>query len=138
MARNHRNGRFTKATTLSELARACLATDHRDGALSAAEEAVTVARHQDGRVNECFALLTRAQTLRATGRTVDADDDLGAALALARQTGAASYEPLIHEELGRLRKHETVLREALRLYRHIGATGHARRLEAELPMEASR
>jgi hypothetical protein len=53
-------------------------------------------------------------------------------LAVARKTGAATYEPFIHEELGRLRTDENELREALRLYSAIGATGHARRLEVEL------
>jgi hypothetical protein len=49
-----------------------------------------------------------------------------------------TYEPFIREELGRLHDDEKELTEALRLYRQIGATGHARRLESERSMEATR
>jgi hypothetical protein len=56
--------------------------------------------------------------------------DLGAALTLVREVGALTYEPFIREELGRLRKDDTELLEAARLYKTIGATGHAHRLEA--------
>jgi hypothetical protein len=58
--------------------------------------------------------------------------DLAAALVLVKETGALTYEPFIREELGRLDADEAEQRKALRLYRQIGATGHARRLEAEL------
>jgi hypothetical protein len=71
--------------------------------------------------------------MRATGGARDAIlADLDAALALVPETGALTYEPFIREELGRLRSDENELREALQLYSAIGATGHARRLEAEL------
>ncbi len=43
-----------------------------------------------------------------------------------------TYEPFIREERGRLCGDQTELREALRLFTVIGATGHARRLGAEL------
>jgi hypothetical protein len=82
---------------------------------------------------ECLALLTRAQVGRATGAADKALlADLDAALALVKETGALTYEPFIHEELGRLQGDEGELREALRLYSAIGATGHARRLGSEL------
>jgi hypothetical protein len=48
------------------------------------------------------------------------------------ETGASTYEPFIREEFGRVADDHDELQEALRLYRQIGATGHARRLEAEL------
>jgi hypothetical protein len=84
-------------------------------------------------VVECLALLTRSQVRRATGGPGDAIlVDLHAALALVPETGALTYEPFIREELGRLHADERELREAVRLFTAIGATGHARRLESEL------
>jgi hypothetical protein len=60
-----------------------------------------------------------------------AHDDLEAALALVNETGALTYEALIHEELGRLHGDDHELQTALRLYRDTGAVAHARRLQAE-------
>ena len=57
---------------------------------------------------------------------------LAAALTLVAEVGSLTYEPFIREELGRLRGDESELREAVRLYAAIGATGHARRLSTEL------
>jgi hypothetical protein len=92
---------------------------------------VDVARRQGARVHECLALLTRAKVARS-GSAISAEvaADLGAALTLVREVGALTYEPFIREELGRLRKDDTELLEAARLYKTIGATGHAHRLEA--------
>jgi adenylate cyclase len=134
-AREHRSGRFEEASVLAHLARARLATRDAAGAVDAVEEAVAVARRQGARVVECLALLTRAQVKRATDGSCATDTilaDLDAALALVQETGALTYEPFIREELGRLRGDEGELREALRLYTVIGATGHARRLKGEL------
>jgi hypothetical protein len=84
-------------------------------------------------VYECLALLTRGHIRRTTGAADAAIlADLHAALDLVQETGALAYGPLIREELGRLHGDESQLRQALRLYEAIGATGHARRLEAEL------
>ena len=41
---------------------------------------------------------------------------------------ALAYEPFIREEAARLRGDQAELREALRLFTAIGASGHARRL----------
>jgi tetratricopeptide (TPR) repeat protein len=134
-AREHRSGLFEEAALLAYLARAQLAADNAAGAATAADEAVTVARRQGARVAECVALLTLAQVLRATEAPGAGEVALGhleAALHLARDTGAATYEPFIREEFGRLRGDENELREALHLYSAIGATGHARRLQAEI------
>lgn len=99
---------------------------------------MTVARQQQARVVECLALLTRAQMFRATGGDVnEISADLDAALALVPETGALSYEPFIREEFGRLTDDRAELREALRLYSAIGATGHARRLRTELDRSPS-
>ena len=131
--REHRTGLFEEAPVLAHLARARLAAGDPAGAVDAATDAVTVAVRQQANVVECLALLTRAQTLRATdGDVNDITADLHAALALVRETGALTYEPFIREELGRLHADPAELSEALRLYSAIGATGHARRLRNEL------
>jgi class 3 adenylate cyclase/tetratricopeptide (TPR) repeat protein len=134
-ARSRRTGLLFEAEILAYLAEAHLAVGDPPSATMAAEEAVAVARRQGARVIECQALLTRARVARATdgGRSQETVlADLNTGLALARETGALAHEPFIREELGRLHKDESVLAEALRLYTSIGATGHARRLEAEL------
>jgi tetratricopeptide (TPR) repeat protein len=107
------------------------AGDTADG-IALADEALTVACRQGARVVECLAHVTRAQACRASGKADAAAADLDAAIRLVQKTGALTYEPFIREEIGRLHRDEGQLREALRLYRQIGATGHARRLEAEL------
>jgi tetratricopeptide (TPR) repeat protein len=132
-ARAHRSGLFEEAAVLTHLAGARLAAHNPSGALVAAEEAVAVARRQGARVVECRARLTRATVLSATGpdRADAVAADLEAALSLALETGAATYEPFIREELGRLRGDENERRQARRLYTEIGAIGQARRLGAE-------
>ena len=130
--REHRTGLFEEGSVLSHLARARLAAGDPAGAVDAATDAVTVAARQQAKVVECLALLTRAQTLRATdGDVNDISADLDAALALVSETGTLTYEPFIREEFGRLRGDPTEMEEALRLYSAIGATGHARRLRTE-------
>jgi hypothetical protein len=132
----------TRALGLSEeskfliiLARARAALSDSDGAKAAIDEAVERARATGFRVGECRALLNRANIQRLKGFATSAGDpaeDLRHAFTLVNDTEAVVYEPFIREELGRLRDEESDLREALRLYRQIGATGHACRLEAEL------
>ena len=70
--------------------------------------------------------------MRAKQRALARDHrDLEAALILVRDVGALTYEPFIREELGRLRRDDTELHEAVRLYKAIGATERARRLQAD-------
>lgn len=134
-----RSGLQFEGELLAQLACARLAVGDLTGAERAAAEGVVVARKRGGEVVECHALLTRAQTLRAAGATDDVvRADLESALDLVRETGAQSYEPFIREELARLDHDEKEMEEALRLYRQIGATGHARRLEAELSSRTAR
>jgi adenylate cyclase len=96
------------------LARAHLALGDQRTARQHADYAVSVAQEQGARVLEGAALLARAQVRRAAGESADAiAADLDAALALAQETGALTYEPFIHEELGRLRDDPAELREAL-------------------------
>ncbi|MGH9042906.1 MAG: hypothetical protein ACRDZ3_22050, partial [Acidimicrobiia bacterium] len=134
-ARSRRSVLLFEAEILAWLAEARLRAGDPAGAATAAEEAVTVARRQGARVAECQALLTRARVARATesGNFEEAVfADLTSAHTLVRETGALTYEAFIREELGRLHMDESELAEALHLYRSIGATGHASRLDAEL------
>ncbi len=129
------------ADLLTHLALAELGRSRPEAALAAADEAVAVATAQGAQVFECAARLARARAVRAAeapGGRDRAEADLRAALALVRDTGATTYEPFIREELGRLRADEAELRDALRLFAAIGATGHARRLQAELSARSSR
>jgi tetratricopeptide (TPR) repeat protein len=133
VGRENRTGLHLEASLLAHLAQARLATGDADAAAAAAAEAVDVARRQGACVDECLALLTRAQVGRSSGANREAvGTDLDAALSLVGEVGALTYEPFIREELGRLHSDESELREALRLYTAIGATGHAARLAAEL------
>jgi adenylate cyclase len=138
VAREKRSGLFAEASVLAHLALARLAAGEKVAAGSAADEAVEVARRQGARVYECLALLARARVARSASGTTDAvSADLDAALTLVSEVGALTYEPFIREELGRLHADEGELREAVRLYTAIGATGHARRLELELAGSAA-
>jgi adenylate cyclase len=133
VAREKRSGLFAEASVLAHLAMAHLAAGDQAAAGSDADEAVEVARRQGAWVHECLALLARARVARLGSGTADVvRADLAAALILVREVGALTYEPFIREEIGRLHADESELRAAVRLYAEIGATGHARRLEAEL------
>jgi hypothetical protein len=133
VARENRSGLFAEASVLAHLALARLAAGDPAAAGIAADAAVATSRGQGARVHECLALLTCAQVAaQRSGAGDGVDADLTAALILARDTGALTYEPFIREQIGRLRGDGAELREALRLYTAIGATGHARRLAGEL------
>jgi len=136
-ARGTNVARFEEVRILVALAVAHLGKDDGQAALRTADEAVEVARRQGAGVVECLALCTRGRVRRTTGKPDEAAADLDAALALAAQTGALSYEPAIREELGRLRDDELELARALRLYRQLGAEHDAVRLERELAAGAT-
>jgi class 3 adenylate cyclase/tetratricopeptide (TPR) repeat protein len=90
--RQHEAGLFEEARLLTYLARALLGQGDHPGARRTANQAVDVARRQGAPVIESLALLTRARVQRATGAPpADSDADLGAALTLARRTGATAY-----------------------------------------------
>ena len=138
VGREKRTGLHLEASIVAHLAQARLTCGDPAAAAAAADEAVEIARRQGARVDECLALLTRAHVGRVAGGGADTVvADLNMALTLASEVGALTYEPFIHEELGRLRGDETELRQAVRLYEAIGATGHARRLATELEWGAS-
>jgi len=133
LARQRRSGLFREPSLLAHLALARLAHGDTTGAASAADDAVAVARRQGTRVLECLALLTRGQVARrSSGAAPAIEADLNAALHLVETTGARVYEPAIHEELGHLHSDQRRLEDAWSLYRAIGASGHTRRLGAEL------
>lgn len=132
MVRSHHTTLFEEPILLAHLAEARFGQGDADAAKHLADEAVAVARRQGARLTEIATLLTRSRVLRSTGRWSESTADVASGLALAAELGAATYEPMLREELGRLHHDEKELRQALRLYHQIGATGHARRLEAEL------
>jgi adenylate cyclase len=133
LSRERRSGLWLEASVLAYLALAQLAAGDQRAAIAAAGEAVEVSRRRSARVDECLALLTRAQVGRSSGGSAEVvGADLDAAMTLVAEVGALTYEPFLREEIGRLRGDEAELRAALHLYAAIGATGHARRLQAEL------
>jgi adenylate cyclase len=131
-ARTEQAGLAEEASLLAHLARAHLALGDTDAARTMADEAVEVARRQGARVMECFCLLTRAGISRARGAPDAARADVAAGLVLAAEVQAATYEAFLIEELARLEGGGGRLADVVARYRAIGATGHVRRLEAEL------
>jgi hypothetical protein len=131
LARQHRSGLLWEVSLLAWLALARL-MDGDPAAAAAADEAVAVAHGRGARVDECVALLVRGRVRAASGARDGAVADLDAALTLVGEVGALTYEPFIREEIGILRADRSELQEAVRLYTAIGASGHARRLAAEL------
>jgi class 3 adenylate cyclase/tetratricopeptide (TPR) repeat protein len=134
LAHEKRSGLFATGSVLSHLALAQLAVGDCAAAATTADVAVETSHGQGARVHECLALLTRAHVAaqRSAAHAGMAAADLAEALRLVWDTGALTYEPFIREEMGRLHGEGRELREALRLYTAIGATGHARRLAVEL------
>ena len=133
LGRSRHTGLIFEAEILAYLAYARVGECDHGGARSAAAEAVAVAERQGARVAECLARVAQAHVSQATGEdeaAVVSGCDGG--LTAVRETGAVTYEPFFREQLGRLQGDEKELWEALHLYRQIGATGHARRLAAEL------
>jgi tetratricopeptide (TPR) repeat protein len=120
--------------------------DHERARLTAAH-AIEVTRQREHPISACDAHLTMAQVLAAVdGRSAEAaiEATLQEAERLIAETGARSYEPVLHEERARLAALradaagcERQLREASRLYAERGATGHVERL-ARLLQEAGR
>jgi adenylate cyclase len=124
-ARERRTGLFLEAALLAHLARARRALGDGAGARVAAGEAIDVARRQGARLVEVYARLV-------AGGVNGSASELRAALALAVELGAAAYEPFCLEELARLDKDDAGLAGAAARFDAVGATGHARRLRAEL------
>jgi hypothetical protein len=123
----------------AELSTSCLAAGDVATARELAERGAAVGQKIGARLYEARAQLAVA----AAALTEDGTDAARTALErcehLLRKTSAKSWLPFLHEgraELARVeadgssREHE--LREALRLYTEMGATGHAERVAREL------
>ena len=140
--RELRTGLEQQPGALTTLAQAHLGRGDVARARSLAEEAVALARQMETLLQELRAQLALARVLcRADG--VVASDAIEAALArafaIASETGARRYEPLVHlerAELARLRRDEDARRrelvEARRLFAEMGATARAEQVEHEL------
>src|SRR5262249_588110 len=122
---------------LARLAEACLGKGNLERALELSAEAVT--RAEGGRrLGSLEAHHARARVLIATSAERTADEIvhlLDRAAEIADRCGGKGYEPPIRESraalaraLGRPEDAERELREALRLYAEMGATGHVERL----------
>jgi tetratricopeptide (TPR) repeat protein len=135
--RRNRSGLFEEAPVLALLARARLDEHDDAGARAAADEAVETARAQGAKVTEAQVLLARGRVRRLTGMdAADVRPDLEAALAVIDGCGAHFFEPFVREELARLDGDADALAAVLALYSASGATGHVRRLSAELAAAA--
>jgi len=133
-------GRYFSVPLLSALAETLARQGEHSRAQETAREALAVAS-ATGQA-ECHAQITLARVLRL-GSDLEAEEPIRAALARAEQLveelGPRVYRPEICEEraaLARLHGNEAEctreLREALRLYTGMAATGHVERLTREL------
>jgi class 3 adenylate cyclase/tetratricopeptide (TPR) repeat protein len=129
----------------ARLAEARFHTGDREGALRLAEEAAVAAGGMR-RLGAVEAFLSFARLLLASGsdRLTEAEAALDRAVSVARRCSGRVFEPMIGEERARLAglrdDHDAAERGfhgTLELYREIGATGHARRLAAELAPPAA-
>ncbi len=135
IARERGVGIELTAWTLSRVAECYLATgDPR--ARETAEESVAEALRFGTKTYEIEAHHVLGRILLAEGSTELARAAFHEALEAIRGTGAASYEPLVREDLAALAahigdtaEHARELRLAHRLYTEIGATGHLARLD---------
>ena len=106
------------------------------------EQALQIARARGHATDETYASLAHARVLLGSNgpaARAEIEASLSRASELARATKAKIYQPLIHVELAELARqsgnHEAYteeLRTAHRLFRRIGATGQAKRVEVEL------
>lgn len=135
LSRANHAGRFLEAYTVAALAEAFLGLGNETRAREVAEEAIETSVRMECRVGEIAAHLARARVLIALDG-LEANSDIESALdsadALARSTGARSYEPQILAErahLARLGSDSTrcqaLLVEAQKLFSEMGATGYA-------------
>ena len=127
-----------RVTLFARMAEAHAILGRHESALRLSEEAVNLVGSLQ-RLPAADAYLSRARVLLAVPDTADAEIErtLDAATDVIRHCAAGVYEPAIHEErarlarrAGRLDEAERELEQAFRLYREIGASGHAARLAA--------
>ncbi len=137
-ARRNRSALMEEAVLLVGVACAQMGAGDVACARAAAEEAVAVARRQGALVVECWAHLICAQVRRlggSSGDLAEARTAVAAGEALAGRTGALTYAAFLAEERARLDQDPVALKACADGYDAIGATGHARRLHAELASE---
>ena len=132
----------SEAEILSHLAVAYLGLGQPDRALETAEEALRSARGRGTKLFECDAqlalgrILLRLDSRQARDRAKSA---LRGVEKLVKETGARVHEPFVQLEwaeyarlAGNASGRNERLREALRLFSKMGATGHAERTTQEL------
>jgi len=140
-----REGRLSvdEDTRLALLGESYLGLGDLERARALVAEGLEIARAQGNVGSEALASLALARVLLGSASTAaraEIEAALARALELARDTEAKAFEPLVHVELAELARQsgdeegrERELREAHRLFTEIGASGHAERLELELP-----
>jgi tetratricopeptide (TPR) repeat protein len=132
----------SECNDLTHLARVQLGRGEVAASRSTAAEAVTRAKERGQGVWELLAQLALAESVAAEqgsqGRAA-IEAAFTRVAELVRETGARAYEPRLAESRARVaaaccdaEAADRHLRDALALYREIGATGHARRVEREL------
>ena len=148
ISRDQRSAVEGEATRLSTLAEAHLGLGETDKARRLVGEALaSVAAGCSQRYVEIDAQVALARILMdspGAGARTEIEAALSRALEVARELEAKAYEPIVHEAMANLARllgdedeRERELREAHRLFTEIGATGHAQRLTAELPLLAT-
>ena len=141
MAREGRTA--VDGTVLALLGESYLGLGDPERARALVAEGLEIARAQGNLGAQAGASLALARVLLGSGGPAareEIETALARALELARDTEAKALEPLVHVELAELARRsgdekgrERELREAHRLFTQIGASGHAERLELELP-----
>jgi len=142
ISRDRHTGRAFLPEALALLAEAHLALGERTEAMAAAREAIDLGRAGGCRYYEADAQLALAGALLATDGVVpcaEVESALERAELLVESIAGRALSPRILEMRGRLAAalgdapaSERALRQALDLYRAIGATGHAERLAREI------
>jgi tetratricopeptide (TPR) repeat protein len=142
IAREHRSQLSTVPMSLALLSEAHRALGEHAAALVAAREGVELASSGGGRYFEAQARLALVAALLGTGGTpprAEIEAELARAEELVESISARSLSPRILELRGRVANAlgdgsacDRALREALDLFREIGAAGHAERLAREL------
>jgi tetratricopeptide (TPR) repeat protein len=140
--REHDTGRLFEPLALAWLAEARIELGDVDAARTTAEEAVELGRRRKTPIMEAGAHMAIARVLLARGDAGAAEEieaELDRAATLFADCGAAGLAPTVPVERAALARlcgdeeaRERHLREAHRLFSEVGATGHVRRLAAEL------
>jgi tetratricopeptide (TPR) repeat protein len=142
IARDGRSAAEGEAMRLAVLSECHLGLGELERARHLSEEGVAVAHAQDSPPREIYASLALARVLLGSSGTAaraEIETALARALELVRATGSKGSEPLVHVELAELARQsgdeegrERELREAHRLFKENGATGHVERLSTGL------